>query len=73
MSNCNEKIGAENKIRRLSMIEQMTPFPGAVLDREKYEEMLKEFYELRDWDIETGLQKAETLERIGLSDLVKVI
>jgi aldehyde:ferredoxin oxidoreductase len=30
----------------------------------------KEFYELRGWDSESGLQKAETLERLGLSDLV---
>jgi hypothetical protein len=31
--------------------------------------MRKEFYELRGWDAETGLQKAETLDRIGLFEL----
>lgn len=44
---------------------------GAVLDRKKYEQMLREFYELRGWDTETGLQWVETLERMGLSDLAQ--
>jgi len=46
---------------------------GAVLDRQQYEGMRREFYKLRGWDTETGLQKAETLEGIGLPDLVKTI
>lgn len=41
------------------------------LDRKQFEEMRKEFYELRGWDTETGLQKAETLEYLGLSDLAQ--
>jgi hypothetical protein len=32
--------------------------------------MRKEFYELRDWDPESALQKIETLENLGLSELV---
>ena len=43
---------------------------GQILDRDVFEEMRKEFYELRGWDSESGLQKPETLERLGLSDLV---
>lgn len=43
---------------------------GNVLDREKFERMREEFYELRGWDPEKGLQKAETLERLGLSDMI---
>jgi len=43
---------------------------GRTLDRDVFEEMRKEFYELRGWDSESGVQKAETLERLGLSDLV---
>ncbi|MBW2369326.1 MAG: hypothetical protein JRH15_15760, partial [Deltaproteobacteria bacterium] len=42
---------------------------GAVLDREKYDKMLREFYEFRDWEPDTGLQRVETLTRLGLSDL----
>jgi aldehyde:ferredoxin oxidoreductase len=42
---------------------------GQTLDRGVFEEMRKAFYELRDWDTESGLQKAETLDRLGLSDM----
>jgi aldehyde:ferredoxin oxidoreductase len=50
--------------------EEVISRKGQTLDREVFEEMRKEFYELRGWDSESGLQKAETLERLGLSDLV---
>lgn len=43
---------------------------GQVLDRKVFETMRKEFYELRGWDAETGRQKATTLERLGLSDVL---
>lgn len=42
---------------------------GTVLDRRKFEQMREEFYELRGWDPETGLQKSGTLERMGLPDV----
>jgi aldehyde:ferredoxin oxidoreductase len=51
--------------------EEPVSFRGNVLDRQKYEAMRDEFYELRGWDPETGLQKAETLERLGLRDLIQ--
>lgn len=44
---------------------------GLTLDRDMFEAMRKEFYDLRGWDIESGLQKAKTLELLGLSDLVE--
>jgi len=50
--------------------EEVISRKGQILDREVFEEMRKEFYELRGWDSESGLQKAETLDRLGLSDLV---
>ena len=43
---------------------------GRVLDRAEFEEMRKEFYDLRGWDAESGLQKTETLKRLGISDLI---
>lgn len=46
---------------------------GNLLDREKFEQMRKEFYELRGWDPETGLQKRLTFERLGLSDLIPAL
>ena len=42
---------------------------GKTLDRNEFEVMRKEFYELRGWNAETGLQKAETLNRLGLTEL----
>ena len=50
--------------------EEVISRKGQTLDRDVFEEMRKEFYELRGWDSESGLQKAETLERLGLSELV---
>ncbi len=42
---------------------------GKTLDREVYETIRREFYELRGWDPETGEQKKETLERLGLTEI----
>jgi aldehyde:ferredoxin oxidoreductase len=44
---------------------------GLTLDRDVFEDMRKEFYDLRGWDSESGLQKAKTLEHLGLSDLAQ--
>ena len=49
--------------------EEILSFEGSVLDREKYENMRQEFYEIRGWDPKTGLQKLETLERLDMSDV----
>ena len=42
---------------------------GKTLDRDKFLNMLKEYYQLRGWDKETGLPLAETLAKLGLQDL----
>jgi len=44
---------------------------GNVLDRKRYEKMREEFYNLRGWDPETGLQKKETLVRLGMTDVAE--
>ncbi|MBW2193587.1 MAG: hypothetical protein JRF27_07355 [Deltaproteobacteria bacterium] len=41
------------------------------LEQDEYDTMKKEFYDLRGWDSGSGLQEAETLDRLGLSDLVQ--
>ena len=51
--------------------EEVISRKGQTLDRNVFETMRKEYYELRDWDAESGLQKVETLERIGLPELVQ--
>ena len=42
---------------------------GAVVDREKFERMKDEYYELRGWDVKTGLQTRRQLEELGLSEI----
>ena len=51
--------------------EEVISRKGQTLDRNVFETMRQEYYELRGWDAESGLQKIETLERIGLAELVK--
>ncbi len=43
---------------------------GKILDRDRFISMLKEYYRLRGWDEKTGLPRAETLEALGLDDVV---
>jgi len=43
---------------------------GEVVDREKFETMKDEYYELRGWDVASGLQTTAKLEEIGLGDIV---
>ncbi len=51
--------------------EEVISRKGQTLDRDAYETMRNEFYELRGWDVESGLQKAETLNRLEMSDLAQ--
>jgi len=44
---------------------------GAVVDRSEFEKMKDEYYQLRGWDVATGLQTRETLEKAGLSDVAQ--
>ena len=50
--------------------EEVISRKGQTLDREVFEKMRKEFYQLRGWNSESGSQEVETLERLGLSDLM---
>lgn len=42
---------------------------GNVLDREDFETMKSEYYELRGWDVESGLPTRHKLEELGLEDV----
>lgn len=44
---------------------------GVVVDREKFEKMKDEYYQLRGWDIKTGLQTKAKLEELGLNDVAE--
>jgi aldehyde:ferredoxin oxidoreductase len=45
------------------------PSQGAVVDREKFNRILDEYYACRGWDEKTGLQKRETLENLELKEI----
>jgi len=42
------------------------PSKGAFIDRNEFQKMLDEYYELHGWD-KDGFPKKETLERLGIS------
>jgi len=42
---------------------------GAVVNRDDFELMKDEYYELRRWDVATGLQTRSTLEALGLAEV----
>jgi aldehyde:ferredoxin oxidoreductase len=44
---------------------------GAVVDRNEFERMKDEYYQLRGWDVATGLQTREALDKVGLSDVAQ--
>jgi aldehyde:ferredoxin oxidoreductase len=44
---------------------------GVVVDREGFERLKDEYYELRKWDVATGLQTKAVLEGLELSDVAK--
>ncbi|MDM8537203.1 aldehyde ferredoxin oxidoreductase N-terminal domain-containing protein [Desulfobacterales bacterium HSG17] len=43
---------------------------GCTIERKAFEQMREEFYTLRGWDPETGMQTKETLERLELIDIL---
>jgi aldehyde:ferredoxin oxidoreductase len=47
------------------------PYKGYRCEREKWDEMLEEFYELQGWDKETGLQTRKGLEELEMEDIAK--
>jgi aldehyde:ferredoxin oxidoreductase len=50
---------------------QVVSKKGAVFDRGKFENIKEEYYELRGWDIATGLLKTEMLEGLGLQEIAQ--
>ena len=44
--------------------------PGNPLDRNKYMQMLKEYYYLRGWDENSGIPLNSTLKQLGMDDMI---
>jgi len=42
---------------------------GKTVDRQEFEQMKDEYYQLRGWDVESGFQTKEKLQDLGLSFL----
>ncbi len=49
------------------------PQRGRRLDRERFERMKDEYYELRGWDVETGFPRRSTLEGLGLKEVADAL
>lgn len=47
------------------------PFKGSVIDPEKWEGMLDEYYESHGWDVTTGLQTRNCLEKLKLYEVIE--
>ncbi len=45
------------------------PYTGEVLDREKFEQMKDEYYEIRGWDKSSGIPTPEKLAELDLADV----
>jgi aldehyde:ferredoxin oxidoreductase len=50
---------------------EVTSRKGAVVDINKFERMKDEYYELRKWDVATGLQTRETMDRLALKEVAQ--
>jgi len=46
---------------------------GSVVDREEFERTKDEYYQLRQWDVATGLQTRAKLEELGLKDVAQAL
>jgi len=46
---------------------------GKALEKDKFEKMLDEYYELRGWDKTTGLIKKETLKELDLPEVIELL
>jgi len=49
--------------------DQAVNMAGNKLDKPKFTKMLKEYYQIRGWDEETGIPKTETLKALGMGDV----
>jgi aldehyde:ferredoxin oxidoreductase len=47
------------------------PLKGASIDKEKFEKMLEDYYEMRGWDKETGVPTSERLRSLGVGEIAK--
>ena len=51
--------------------EEVISRKGQILDRKIYARMLRDFYEIRGWNPESGLQRTSILSALGLADIAQ--
>lgn len=49
---------------------EVTSKKGAIVDRERFEKLKDEYYQLRQWDVASGIQTKSKLKELGLHDIV---
>ena len=47
------------------------PLKGSAIDRDKFEKMLEDYYQMRGWDKETGIPTQERLQALGVSEVAQ--
>jgi aldehyde:ferredoxin oxidoreductase len=50
--------------------EELISLKDAAVDREKFEKLMDEYYELRGWDVEPGCLKKEQLTKLQLAEVI---
>jgi len=50
---------------------EITSRVGVVMDRAEFERMKSEYYQLRGWDVATGLQTVQRLVELDLPEIAK--
>lgn len=71
MFNIREGFGRKHDSLPWRSLHEKMPDGPAKGNRVKLEEMIPEYYRERGWDEKTGIPNDETLEKLGLSELVK--
>jgi aldehyde:ferredoxin oxidoreductase len=45
----------------------------AVVRRNFFKQIMDDYYKARGWDLETGLQKRDTLRKLNLGDIIELL
>jgi len=72
MFNVREGITRKDDTQPKRLLEEKSPSPGRALGHVVYlKPMLDEYYQLRQWDVETGIPREEKLRELGLDYALK--
>jgi aldehyde:ferredoxin oxidoreductase len=73
MFNVREGITRKDDTQPRRLLEERSPSPGRAKGHVVYlKPMLDEYYQLRNWDVETGIPRNEELHQLGLGDTIPV-